>query len=396
VSRIEDLIAEFCPDGVDFVPLGELGRRNKGTSITAGRMKEIDVFGGPIRLFAAGATVATVEEGAIPDKDVVRDSGIVIKSRGYIGLELCEQAFSHKSELWSYTINQAAINQRFVYYFLLTQVTWLQALARSKSVKLPQLAVTDTDYLRVPVPPREVQEEIVRILDAFTKLEAELEAELEARRKQFSFFRDGQFSFTPATDVHWSHLGEIAWVFDGTHQTPMYTESGIKFVSVENIRSLEQSKKFISEDDFEHFYKNKPQRNDLLMTRIGSVGACAIVETDEPLAFYVSLALVRPKSETVSVRYIKYFLESQFGVEELRKRTRVDAVPLKINLGDLGKIKVPVIPLEEQEFIVSTLSALDELAHDISLGLPAELAARRKQYEYYRDKLLTFPEKVSS
>ena len=183
--------------------------------------------------------------------------------------------------------------------------------------------------------------------------------------------------------VEWKKLGEVCGIFDGTHQTPKYTDSGIKFVSVENINDLYNSNKYISEEDYNANYKTKPQRNDVLMTRIGDVGSCAIVDHDEPLAYYVSLALLRPAPNVIS-GYIKYILGSHIGKVELRKRTLLTAVPLKINLGDVGKVCIPIPSLEEQTRIVGILdtftSAIDNLKEQI--------AQRRKQYEYYRDQLL--------
>ena len=175
-------------------------------------------------------------------------------------------------------------------------------------------------------------------------------------------------------------LNQICSIFDGTHQTPNYTESGIKFASVENIGNPYATQKFISQADYDK-YKIKPQRNDVLMTRIGSVGVCAVIESDEPLAYYVSLALLRPDNQVILSRYLKYAIESSHGRKELRKRTLVNAVPIKINMGDIGKISIPVPPIEVQSEIVRILDNF------------TELTARKQQYEYYRDKLLTFTAK---
>ena len=136
MSRIDELIAEHCPDGVEFRVLGELGVRNKGTAITAGRMKMIHMEGGPIRVFAGGQTIADVADGAVPEKDVVRVPSIIVKSRGHIGFTYYDRPFTHKAELWSYSINREDVDQKFVYYYLLTQVGILQEIARATSVKL--------------------------------------------------------------------------------------------------------------------------------------------------------------------------------------------------------------------------------------------------------------------
>ena len=186
-------------------------------------------------------------------------------------------------------------------------------------------------------------------------------------------------------------LREVAEVYDGTHSTPNYQVEGIPFISVENINDIYNSNKFISKEDYDK-YKVKPIINDVFMTRIGSIGKCSVFERQIDLAYYVSLALIRPNNSIINSRYLKYYLESCIGQEELHKKTLVHAVPIKINKDDIGKINILVPPLEEQQRIVNILDKFDKLVNDISVGLPAEIEARRKQYEYYRNKLLSFEE----
>ena len=176
MSRVDDLIAEPAPAGVVWRELGSLGRRNRGTPITASKMKTLGLVPGPIRVFAGGQTIADVAEEALPPAHIVRAPSIIVKSRGHVGFAYYDKPFTHKSELWSYSIDDPAVDQKFVYYYLLSQVNRLQDIARATSVKLPQLSVRDTDTLRVPIPPIAVQQEIVRILDRLVQLEAELEA----------------------------------------------------------------------------------------------------------------------------------------------------------------------------------------------------------------------------
>ena len=127
-----------------------------------------------------------------------------------------------------------------------------------------------------------------------------------------------------------------------------------------------------------------------MMTRIGSVGVCTVVDRNEALAFYVSLALLRPQLDKVQSRFLKYAIESIHGRKELRKRTLINAVPIKINKDDIGKVTIPLPPIEIQREIVHTLDNYTENVVKLQNQLTAELTARQKQYTFYRNKLLTF------
>ena len=189
--------------------------------------------------------------------------------------------------------------------------------------------------------------------------------------------------------VEYVKLNSVCDIYDGTHSTPNYTESGVKFASVENIGNLYATRKYISEKDFEK-YKIKPRIGDVMMTRIGSVGVCTVVDRNEALAFYVSLALLRPQLDKVQSRFLKYAIESIHGRKELRKKTLINAVPIKINKDDIGKVTIPLPPIEIQSEIVHTLDNYTENVVKLQNQLTAELTARQKQYTFYRNKLLTF------
>lgn len=156
-----------------------------------------------------------------------------------------------------------------------------------------------------------------------------------------------------------SKLADICKVYDGTHQTPKYTLKGIRFVSVEDISNLYQSDKFISKEAYDLNFKVRPEMGDILMTRIGDIGTPCVVDKSEPLAFYVSLALL--KNISINNRFLYYYIMASAFQQELDDRTLHHATPKKINKGEIGKcnVKYPKDP-NEQEAIASILIAMDK------------------------------------
>ncbi|HFI0388172.1 TPA: restriction endonuclease subunit S, partial [Streptococcus suis] len=151
-------------------------------------------------------------------------------------------------------------------------------------------------------------------------------------------------------------LGEIADVFDGTHQTPKYTNHGVMFLSVEDIATL-KSEKYISLEDFEKEFKIFPEFNDVLMTRIGDIGTSNIVKTNDKIAYYVSLALIKPRK--LESHFLNSIIQSKDFQNELWKRTLHIAFPKKINKGEISEVNLKFPSLPEQEAIGTFFSTLD-------------------------------------
>jgi len=367
-NYIDRLVAELCPDGVEYRPLESLGKRNKGTAITASKMRSLEPGKKDLRIFAAGSTFVDTDSSNIPAKDILHGPAIIVKSRGYIGFEYYEKSFTHKNEMWSYTLDSNIVNQKFIYYYLLTQAYYLQELARSKSVKLPQLAVKDTDSLEVPVPPLEIQEAIVEILDKFTNLEAELEAELEARTLQYEYYRDSLFEALDCPRVPLDSFAKIkngkTYKDFGAGNIPVYGSGGIMT--------------YVDRSSYD-----KPT---VLIPRKGSLGNLFYLE--EPFWNVDTIFYTEIDEEQVIPKFLYYFLKTAH-LEDLNTAGGVPSLTQKV----LNKVLIPVPSLEEQQRIVDILDRFDALTSSLSEGLPAELAARRSQYEYYRDQLLTFPRK---
>ena len=163
-------------------------------------------------------------------------------------------------------------------------------------------------------------------------------------------------------------MGELVGIYDGVHQTPEYQDSGIMFLSVENIATL-KSEKYISEEAFERDYKVYPEKGDILMTRIGDVGTTNVVETAEKVAFYVSLALLKPNG--IDSYFLSNAMKTNVFQKGLRERTLVTAIPQKINKDEIGKIDIFITnDDEEQKKIGTYFSTLDNLItlHQRKLG----------------------------
>lgn len=376
MSKLDELIKKLCPDGVRFEEL----KNKKIFKFYYGKGNKIpEDNGGIYNVYGANGIVSHIDEYNCEDVSIIGHIGAV----GMVN-RCKEKCFVTYNGTIAEVVDKSKVNSQYLYYVLTTL-----DLPSYKKGSQPFLSVSDFDKIRIPVPPLEVQCEIVHILDHFTLLSALLSSELKARQNQYNYYRDKEM--LNAKNVVKYKLNEIAEIYDGTHQTPKYTDSGIDFISVENIKDIYNSKKYISIDDYNK-YKIKPKLNDIFMTRIGAIGKCTVFNKQKDLAYYVSLALIRPNNNIVDSYYLKYLIESIVGIKELRKKTLVNAVPIKINKDDIGKLVLPIPPLEEQKRIVNILDRFDKLCNNILEGLPAEIEARQKQYEYYRDKLLTFKE----
>lgn len=169
-----------------------------------------------------------------------------------------------------------------------------------------------------------------------------------------------ELRFSGFTDA-WEQrkLGELANVYDGVHQTPDYKENGIMFLSVENITTL-TSNKYISNEDFEKYYKIFPEKGDVLMTRIGDIGTPNVVESSEKIAYYVSLALLKLKN--TDPYFLNNAIQTSLFQDDLKKHSLTTAIPMKINKDEIGKVNIVITPnREEQKKIGQFLKSLDNL-----------------------------------
>lgn len=280
------------------------------------------------------------------------------------------------------------LNTRFLYHYLsaFNFNPFLTGGSRAKLTKGNMIEIP------VPIPPLEIQTEIVRILDTFPTLIAELTSELGARKQQYNYYRKQLFT---NSDFEVVKLESIADIYLGLTYTPTYIDDGIKFISAKNTSKdfLDLTDvKYISKEEYQRSTSNaKPKRGDVLFTRVGSnLGHPVIVDTDEELCIFVSLGFIRVDSRKVLNSYIKHWINTDLFWSQIRKKA-YGAAKINLNTGWLKNFDVLLPSLPEQQRIVTILDKFDTLTTSLTEGLPREIELRQQQYEYYRELLLSFP-----
>lgn len=356
MNRLDELIKELCPNGVRYAQLGTVCDVLRGKRLTKAQLSDDGKYpvlhGGlnPMGYYSAfnrkAGTTIVVNTG---------NAGSVFYSdKEFWSSDACFSLYPH-----------SGLTDRYLFHFVLQNEPTLKGKVRAGA--MPTIDALAVESLRIPLPPLPVQQEIVRILDNFTELTAELTAELAARRKQYEHYRDELLTF--GDDVPEATLGDICDFKYGKGNNiptehgnyPVYGCNGV--VATTNT--------FNSED----------------APVIGHIGSAGIVNWGAG-KHYVTYngTICNVKSDKMISRYA-YHLLCSLHLERFVKGSQ----PF-LSYGDFSKETVSVPPIEKQQRIVTILDRFDTLCNDLTSGLPAEIAARQKQYEYYRDKLLTFKE----
>lgn len=314
-----------------------------------------------------------------------------------IEFEYYDKPFSHKNEMWSYHSSSAQIHVKFFYHFLKLNEPHFQQLG--SKMQMPQIATPDTDKFLVPIPcpdnPKkslEIQAEIVRILDAFT----ELTTELTTRKKQYKHYREQLLSFEDGKvdrlPMGQPTIGEF--IRGGGLQKKDFTEKGVGCIHYGQIYTYygtyaDKTKTYVSDDFFKKARKAKTGDLVIATTSENDEDVCKAVAwlgADE-IAVSSDACIYR---HTLNPKYVSYF----FQTEQFQKQKRQHITGTKVrrvNADELAKILIPVPSPAEQVRIVAILDKFDALTNSITEGLPREIELRKKQYEHYRDLLLSFP-----
>ena len=414
MKNLETLIQELCPDGVEYKNMEEVfeirngytpSKNNpdfwEGGTIPWFRMEDIRQNG---RILSDA--IQHITPAAIKGKGLFPANSIIIATTATIGEHalviadsLANQQFTNLTVRKSLS---ACLLPKFVFYYMFVVDEWCK-----KNVNAGNFASVDMKRFKkidFPLPPIEVQTEIVRILDKFTSLEAELEAELDCRKRQYEYYRDKLLSFENITPperdkVVWKKMSEIGTFIRGNglqkknfteegvgciHYGQIYTHYGTSATQTITCCSLELAAKLRKASKGDIVIATTSENVEDVCKAVAWLGEDNIAISGDAFIF----------KHHQNPKYIAYlFQTADFFSYKKKKATGTKVIRLS---GDaMGNYLAPIPPLSEQQRIVDILDRFESLTTSLQSGLPAEIAARRQQYEHYRDKLLTFKRKTA-
>ena len=367
-------------------------------------MKEIADDSGNIVVIAGGKNIIRANKSKLPHGNIIDVPSVIVQSRGVIDVLYMEEPFTFKNEMWAYTCDDKD-SVKYLYYVLKKNIQTFRNEASGMG-SLPQISIKVTEDYVIPFPPIELQKEIVHILDTFTSLTAELTAELALRKKQYEFYRDKLLSFDHLTPeererqgVRFMPISEFCSIFRGKGlKKKDFTSKGVGCIHYGQIyttynTSTTETISFVSEECAASSKIVHPGNLIVAITSENEEDVCKAVSW-EGVTDIVTGGHTAILSHEQNPRFISYLFQTSSFFKQKKKLIHGTKV-IEMSPSDLGKIIVPIPPIEVQEKIVSILDKMESLCFDLSNGIPAEIEARKKQYEYYRDRLLSF-DKVSS
>ena len=401
MSKLDELLRELCPDGVQVFRLEEIAHYAK-TRIDCKTINE-DNYVGVENLLQnkAGKTKAT----SVPTTGMViayqKNDILIGNIRPYlrkVWLADCEGG-TNGDVLTVQIEDTEKVLPQFLYYVLSSEKFFLYDIQNSKGAKMPRGSKDAVMKFEVPLPPPEVQREIVRMVDSYTEsvveLQKQLTAELTARKTQYRYYRDKMLTFGDDDKFKWENLGDVCDILTGyPFDSSQFQVSGVRLMRGMNIKrgnlffSEEINRYWNSADGLEKYLLKE---NDIVIAMDGSlVGKSFGIVQAEYLPLLLVQRVARIRSEQVNNRYIYHYIACRFPSYVEKKKTG-GAIP-HVSQKDIASFRVPIPSADVQNRIVNVLDNFEKICSDLNIGLPAEIEARQKQYEYYRDKLLTFAE----
>ena len=390
MSKLQELIRELCPDGVEYKKLGDCIEIYTGIQFNKRDMSEVGTY--PVLNGGMNPSGFTEKYNEEKDTITVSQGGA---SAGYVNWMDCK--FWAGAHCFVVKPNNDVLNNRYLYFLLKNSE---QILMQAKhGAGIPGLNRDKVKNLIMPVPPLEIQEEIVRILDRFAEYAAELQAELQARKEQYEYYRNKLLTFTKigggTQSVTWMKMSEIGTFIRGKrfvrtdiindgipciHYGDIYTYYGLYATQSKGRLRNELASKM-----------RYAQKNDVVIVAAGEnkedIGIGLAWIGDEPAAVHDACFIFRSDLYT---QYVSHYLRSDYYHKQIVKYVSEGKI-CSISAKGLGNAIIPIPPYEEQVRIATLLNKFDTLVGNLTEGLPAEIAAVQEQYEYYRNKLLSFP-----
>lgn len=388
MNKIEKLIKQYCPDGVEHKELGEIilslktglnPRKNftlntvdaKNFYVTVRELSGLDVtfFDKTDRVNDDGLRL-------IIKRSNLEKGDVLFSGTGTIGrtalVKENPENWGVKEGVYVIKPNQNLVLPLFILYVLHSSA--VARLIQNKVVGSPVCSVpmAELKKISIPVPPLPIQHEIVSILNKFTALEAELEAELEARTRQHEYYRSQLLNFNNR-EVEWKKIGEVGEIRRGVAFTRKQSVLG-KYPVIANA-------------PIPISYHNEANRSGECIVVARSGANAGLISYWNEKLFLTDAFSIHPNKALLKTKFIYYYLKNL--QREIHLMKEGSGVP-HVRASDFEIYNVPIPTIKEQERIVKILDQFDALVNDISIGLPAEIKARRQQYEYYRSKLLTF------
>ena len=423
MMKLQQLIQDTCPNGVEFKKLGDLGvfentgvdKKSHDDEQEVTLLNFMDVCRHKYIDASVPTMVVTAPDKKIVQCNVLKDdifitpSSETIDEIGFAAVIMEDMP----NVVYSYHIMRYRLNNpntttaKFIRYLFEAPIVRKQILKSAKGLTRFGLSKYQFADIEIPIPPLEIQKKIVECLDKFSAIAAELQAELQMRRKQYEYYRT--HLLTPHSDCNsadntddcnweWKTLGEVGEMIKGSgiQKSDFVEEGGKPCIHYGQVHTYYgtfayKNKSFIS--DALYAKCKKAHTGDLIIaTTSEDVEACCKATAwlgNEDVAVSGDAHIFR---HTQNPKYMAYLFQTEMFAQQKRK-CATGAKVTRVNGASMLKFRFPFPPLEAQERVVNFLDKFEALTTSLSDGIPAEQAAQQKRYEYYRDLLLTFPRK---
>ena len=431
MSKLKELIDRLCPDGVEFKPLGELGTFFGGLT---GKSKDdfkdgnakfityVNIYSNPALNIDVTDFVKVDEkekQNRIQKGDILfTGSSETPNECGFTSVvtsDISEPIYLNSFCFGLRLSNPALFNLDFLKHILRSEELRKQIGKTASGVTRFNVSKARLSKVVLPIPPIEVQDEIAKILDRFADYAAELQAELQARKEQYEYYRNLLLTFNPSAcgcgtdgeqeikvttwgghsyETAWKTMGEIGKFIRGNGlQKKDFTDSGVGCIHYGQIYThygtfATETKSFVSPTLADKLLPIYPDNLVIACTseNVEDVGKAVAWLGDKNIVTGGHSVVFRHNQNP---KYIAYYFQTQCFFAQ-KKKYAYGAKVIDIRTDDLAKVRIPIPPIELQEKIVAILDRFETLVNDLTQGLPAEIAAVKEQYEYYRNKLLTF------